>query len=212
MKDDLLWIYVGLTQYIGEFISARSGLRTQDDYREALARVAAHLDSPGRSWRSLEDTAVAAQLLYEASHNWSAWRRSVDFYDEGWLMWLDADVLLRQQSHGQKSLDDFCRRFFGPPDSDPKVVPYTLDDVISALNAVLPYDWRTFFNARVYEINPHPPIGGIEAGGWQVASKRPGKTATPCPATRDGPPDPPFSPGREAVTARAAATRRPAGG
>ncbi len=168
MKDDLLWIYEGLTQYIGEFLSARSGLRTQEDYREALARVAAYLDSPGRSWRSLEDTAVAAQLLYNASHNWSAWRRSVDFYDEGWLIWLDADALIRQQSHGQKSLDDFCRRFYGPPDSSPKVVPYTLDDIIAALNATLPYDWRGFFSARVYEINPHPPLGGIEHGGWQL--------------------------------------------
>jgi len=130
--------------------------------------VAASLDSPGRSWRTLEDTAVAAQLLYEASHNWSAWRRSVDFYDEGWLIWLDADILIRQQSHGQKSLDDFCRRFFGPPDSSPKVVSYALDDVIAALNTVLPYDWRGFFNARVYEINPHPPLGGIEHGGWQL--------------------------------------------
>jgi predicted metalloprotease with PDZ domain len=168
MKGDLLWIYEGLTQYIGEFLSARSGLRTQDDYREALARVAAYLDWPGRSWRSLEDTAVAAQLLYDASHNWVSWRRSVDFYDEGWLIWLDADTLIRQQSHGQKSLDDFCRRFYGAPDSSPKMVPYTLDDVIAALNATLPYDWRGFFNTRVYEINLHPPLGGIERGGWQL--------------------------------------------
>ena len=168
MKGDLLWIYEGLTQYIGEFLSARSGLRTQQDYREALARVAGHLDWPGRSWRSLEDTAVAAQLLYDASRNWEAWRRGVDFYDEGWLIWLDADILIRQQSHGQKSLDDFCRRFYGPPDSSPKLAPYTLDDVIAALNATLPYDWRGFFNTRVYEINPHPPLGGIEHGGWQL--------------------------------------------
>jgi predicted metalloprotease with PDZ domain len=169
MKDDLLWIYEGLTQYIGEFLSARSGLRTQEDYREALARIAAYLDTwPGRSWRSLEDTAVAASLLYDVPHHWESWRRSVDFYDEGWLIWLDADTLIRQQSHGQKSLDDFCRRFYGPPDSNPKVVPYTLDDVITALNATLPYDWRGFFNARVYEINPHAPIGGIERGGWQL--------------------------------------------
>ncbi len=169
MKDDLLWIYEGLTQYIGEFLAARSGLRTQEDYREALARVAAYLDNrPGRSWRSLEDTALAASLLYDAPHNWESWRRSVDFYDEGWLIWLDADTLIRQQSHGQKSLDDFCRRFYGPPDSSPKLVPYTLDDVIAALNATVPYDWRGFFNARVYEINPHAPIGGIERGGWQL--------------------------------------------
>jgi predicted metalloprotease with PDZ domain len=168
MKGDLLWIYEGLTQYIGEFLSARSGLRTPEDYREALARVAGHLDRPGRSWRSLEDTAIAAQLLYDASRNWEAWRRSVDFYDEGWLIWLDADILIRQQSHRQKSLDDFCRSFYGPPDSSPKLAPYTLDDVIAALNATLPYDWRGFFNTRVYEINPHPPLGGIERGGWQL--------------------------------------------
>lgn len=168
MKDDLLWVYEGLTQYIGEFLSARSGLRTPEDYREALARVGAYLDWPGRSWRSLEDTAVAAQLLYDASRNWTGWRRSVDFYDEGWLIWLDADILIRQQSHGQKSLDDFCRRFYGPPDSSPKIVPYTLDDIIAALNATLPYDWRGFFNTRIYEINPHPPLGGIEHGGWQL--------------------------------------------
>ena len=168
MKDDLLWIYEGLTQYIGEFLSARSGLRTEDDYREALARVAAYLDWPGRSWRSLEDTAVAAPLLYDTGRNWTAWRRGVDFYDEGWLIWLDADTLIRQQSHGQKSLDDFCRRFYGPPDSSPKLVPYTLDEVIAALNATLPFDWRGFFNARVYQVNPHPPLGGIERGGWQL--------------------------------------------
>lgn len=168
MKGDLLWIYEGLTQYIGEFLSARSGLRTQEDYREALARVAAYLDWPGRSWRSLEDTAVAAQLLYDASRNWEAWRRGVDFYDEGWLLWLDADILIRQQSHGQKSLDDFCRRFYGAPNSGPKLVSYTLDDVIAALNATLPYDWRGFFNTRVREINPHPPLSGIERGGWEL--------------------------------------------
>jgi predicted metalloprotease with PDZ domain len=168
MKGDLLWIYEGLTQYIGEFLAARSGLRTQEDYREALARVAAYLDWPGRSWRSLEDTAVAAQLLYDSSRNYEGWRRGVDFYDEGWLIWLDADILIREQSHGQKSLDDFCRRFYGPPNSGPKLIPYTLDDIIAVLNATVPYDWRDFFNKRVNEVNPHPPVGGIENGGWRL--------------------------------------------
>src|SRR4029077_20477779 len=122
MKDDLLWIYEGLTQYIGEFLSARSGLRTQEDYRETLARVAAYLDNrPGRSWRSLEDTALAASLLFDAPHNLEAGIRGCDVYDEGWLIGLDADTRIRQQSHGQKSLDDCCRRFYGPRDSSPKL-------------------------------------------------------------------------------------------
>ena len=170
MKDDLLWIYEGLTQYLGETIAARAGLRTADDYREALASVAANLDHvPGRTWRPLEDTAVAAQLLYAVpGRNWEAWRRSVDFYDEGWLLWLDADVVIRQESHGQKSLDDFCRRFYGAPSSEPKVVPYTLDDVVAALNAVQPYDWAGFFRTRVDVTTEHPPLGGIENGGWRL--------------------------------------------
>src|SRR5271170_1683792 len=150
--------------------AARAGLRTPDDYREALAWTAAYLDQwPGRTWRPLADTAVAAPFLYNvSSRNWESWRRSVDFYDEGWLIWLEADILIRRQTQGKKSLDDFCRRFYGPPDSSPKMVPYTLDDLTAALNEVLPYDWRGFFQTRVYQINEHAPLGGIQDGGWRL--------------------------------------------
>jgi len=170
MKDDLLWVYEGLTQYIGEMISARANLRTQEDYRDALGYTAAYLDNwPGRTWRSLEDTAIAAPFLYNVStRNWESLRRSVDFYDESWLIWLEADIVIRRETHGEKSLDDFCRRFHGAPNSSPRVVPYTLDDVIAALNEVSPYDWRGFFQQRVYEIQPHAPIGGITGGGWKL--------------------------------------------
>ena len=170
MKDDLLWVYEGLTQYIGEMISARSGLRTQDDYRETLAWTAAYLDHwPGRTWRPLGDTAVSAQFLYDvSSRNWESWRRGVDFYDESLLIWLEADTIIRQQTQGQKSLDDFCKRFYGAPSTEPKVVPYTLDDVVAAMNAVAPYDWRGFFHARVDELNEHAPMGGIDGGGWKL--------------------------------------------
>ncbi len=170
MKDDLLWMYEGLTQYLGEMTAARAGLRTPEDYREALASTAAYLDqSPGRTWRPLEDTAVAAPFLYNvSSRNWESWRRSVDFYDEGWLIWLETDIVIRRETHGQKSLDDFCRRFYGAPSTPPKVVPYTLDDVVAALNEVLPYDWRGFFHARVEEIQDHAPMGGITGGGWRL--------------------------------------------
>jgi predicted metalloprotease with PDZ domain len=170
MKDDLLWVYEGLTQYLGEMTAARAGLRTTEDYRDALAWTAAYLDQwPGRAWRPLGDTAVAAPFLYNvSSRNWESWRRSVDFYDEGWLIWLDADIVIRHETHGQKSLDDFCRRFYGAPSTPPKVLAYALEDVISALNEVLPYDWRGFFHTRIDEIQDHPPTGGITAGGWRL--------------------------------------------
>ena len=170
MKGTLLWVYEGLTEYLGQMISARAGLRTQDDFREELAATAARLDHwPGRTWRPLGDTAVSAQFLYAvSSRNWSSWRRSVDFYDESALIWLEADVIIRRNSHGQKSLDDFCRKFYGGPAGDPKVIPYTLNDVIAALNDVMPYDWVDFVRTRVDEISAHPPLAGIGSAGWTL--------------------------------------------
>ena len=170
MKGDLLWVYEGLTQYYGEVLSARSGIEADAEYREWLAWTAAYLDDwPGRNWRSLEDTAVSAQLLYMVpGQAWRSWRRWVDFYDESWLMWLDADITIRQLTHGQKSLDDFCRLFHGAPSGPPQLIPYTFDEVVAALNQVAPNDWQKFFHDRLDEITLHPPMGGITGGGWRL--------------------------------------------
>ena len=169
MKGDLLWIYEGLTQYLGSILTARSGLWTAQDYRDNLAWVASYLDTrKGRAWRPLADTAVEAQVLYNSPGYWSDWRRGVDFYDEGLLIWLDADTTIRELTKGKRSLDDFCQAFHGAPSGDPEVKAYTLDDVVAALNQVAPYDWAGFFKARVYEIAPRAPMGGVTRGGWKL--------------------------------------------
>ena len=169
MIGELLWVYEGLTDYLGEILTARCGLWTEEDCRQRLALDAARLDrQPGRTWRPLVDTTVAAQLLYDARKEGSSWRRSVDFYQEGALIWLEADVLIRQQSQGRRSLDDFCKKFYGGPSGPPRVVPYAYDDVVVALNEIAPYDWRQFFKQRVYDIEPRAPLGGIEGAGWRL--------------------------------------------
>ncbi|HEY6867988.1 MAG TPA: hypothetical protein VI792_12070, partial [Candidatus Eisenbacteria bacterium] len=169
MKDDLLWVYEGLTQYLGFVLAGRSGIRTPQQTREFLALAAAALDNtPGRDWRPLIDTAVEAQLLYEAPEQWAAWRRGVDFYDEGLLIWLEADVTIRKLTNGSRSLDDFCKLFHGGTSGPPAVKTYTLDDVVAALNSVARYDWRAFLDARVRALTPRAPMGGIEGAGWKV--------------------------------------------
>ena len=170
MKGDLLWVYEGLTEYLGDVLTARSGLWTDDQYREALANSAAELDNrPGRTWRDLQDTATAAQTLYGASGQWGNWRRSVDYYPEGELLWLQVDTIIRQQSHGKKSLNDFCVRFLGlNGDTGPITVPYTFEDIVSNLNAVQPYDWAGFLTEKLTTKEDHAPLGGIENGGYRL--------------------------------------------
>lgn len=169
MQGELLWVYEGLTEYYGNVLAARSGIWTPEQYRDELANVAANYGHrPGRAWRPLIDTTVAAQLLYNAPGEWEAERRSVDFYDEGWLIWLDADTLIRELTSGKRSLDDFCKRFHGGQTGAPEVRPYTMDDVVNTLNEVAPYDWRAFLNERLWSLSPNAPLGGIERGGWRV--------------------------------------------
>jgi predicted metalloprotease with PDZ domain len=170
MHGEMLWVYEGLTQYLAWILTARSGLRPPEQAREQLADAAAYLDGrPGRAWRPLRDTAVGAQLVFAAPTAGAEARRANDFYNEGLLIWLEADVTLRRLTHGQRSLDDFCRRFYAGKGGEARVVPYDLDDIVAELGAVAEHDWRGFFAARVDVATPHAPLGGVEQGGWRLA-------------------------------------------
>jgi len=169
MQDDLLWVYEGLTEYLGDVLTSRSGLWTPQQYRDELARSAAMLDHrPGRTWRNLQDTADAAALLYYTPKEWDSWRRDVDYYDEGELDWLWVDTIIRQRTGGKKSIDDFCKLFHGAPSTPPTVKTYTFDDVVNTLNQIAPYDWRGFWNERLSSHGPGAPLGGIEGSGWKI--------------------------------------------
>jgi predicted metalloprotease with PDZ domain len=171
MLDEMLWVYEGLTEYLGDVLAVRSGLLTEQEFRDEFARIAAAMDShSAREWRSLRDTTVSAQLLYYQSRAWAArLRRQDDFYQESALLWLEADTLIRRESKGRKSLDDFCKLFYGGPSTPPKVVPYDFDAVIDALTAVQAYDWAGFWRERLDRLRPGAPLEGLQAAGWSLA-------------------------------------------
>jgi predicted metalloprotease with PDZ domain len=169
MKDDLLWVYEGLTEYYGEVLTARAGFWSSQQAREALAHVAAQADHrPGRDWRSLQDTADAAPLLYGAGLDWSNWRRSTDFYQEGELLWLDVDTTLRRLTNDQKSMNDFCRVFYGGPGGEPALMTYTFEDIVATLNSLAPYDWSGFLRKRLDSMAPDTPLESVENSGWKI--------------------------------------------
>jgi predicted metalloprotease with PDZ domain len=169
MKDDLLWVYEGLTEYLGSVLTARSELLTSQQAREALALLVAQYEHrPGRDWRPLQDTADAAPFLYDSTADWANWRRGTDFYEEGELLWLDVDSTLRMITNDKKSIDDFCKIFHGGDTGKPELKTYNFEDVVAALNQVAPYDWTGFLRARLDGVATKTPEESLTNSGWRL--------------------------------------------
>jgi predicted metalloprotease with PDZ domain len=169
MQDSLLWVYEGQTQYWGQVLAARSGLRTRQEALDQLAITAAHYEiQKGRQWRTLQDTTNDEIINPRRPQSWLDWQRFEDYYDEGALIWLDADTWIRERSKGVRSLDDFAHAFFGINDGSFAVVTYTFDDVVKALNAVEPNDWSSFLRQRLDAIGKQVPLDGFRRGGYKL--------------------------------------------
>ena len=170
MDGSLLWVYEGLTEYLGNVLPTRAGLITPDRYRDELAVAVADFDvETGTQWRTLADTAVAAQSLYTAPDPWSSSRRSVNFYTASELLWLNVDCELRARTHGRASLEDFAHRFYAGQSGQPQVKPYVETDVYETLAAVTPADWRAMIRAHLDNTGIDALRQGLASSGWQLA-------------------------------------------
>jgi predicted metalloprotease with PDZ domain len=169
-QTDLLWVYEGMNQYLGDLLSFRTGIRDPKTYPQYLATVYASMDNePGRLTTPLIDTTTAAPWLYEGGGDYSSLRRTAgDFYTEGELVWLDVDTIIRAQTHGKKSLDTFLHLYAGAPNTGPITVTYTRADIEGLLNKVTPYDWHGFFERYVYHVSVHPPTDELARSGWKL--------------------------------------------
>ena len=170
MQTALLWVYEGMNQYLGDLLSFRTGIRKPGDYAEYLAALYANLASePGRNTEPLIDTTTAAPYLYQVDGSYPSIRRTAgDFYAEGELFWLDADTLIREKTHGRKSLDDFLHLYSAPSVTGPITKTYTRAEIERLLNEVVPYDWHAFIEKRVYALAPTPPTDELARTGWRL--------------------------------------------
>ncbi len=169
LQNSLLWVYEGQTQYWGKVLAARSGLHDRQQALDALALVAATYDNRvGREWRALQDTTNDPIISQRRPAPFGSWQRSEDYYEEGQLIWLDADTLIREKTGGRKSLDDFAKAFFGVQDGNYDATPYTFDLVVQTLNGVVENDWATFLRTRLDGHGPGAPLDGLTRGGWRL--------------------------------------------
>lgn len=181
-RFDLLWVYEGLTQHLGSVLQVRSGISTPEEWRENLAWILRHLAAqPGRTWRSVEDTALATWTLRGSSLHHDGLRRGQEYYLEGALFWLEADLIIRRGSGGQRSLDDFCRAFFGRPVEPGASLGFSLDEVLAALEAQQPHDWRGLVRRRIQEPAPALDTAFLTEAGWEAR----GRVLSRLPAVED---------------------------
>ena len=169
MRNSLLWVYEGQTQFWGYVLQARSGLVSKQDTLDQYASIMATYDAqPARTWRDLEDTTNDPIISQRRPKGWTSWQRSEDYYQEGLLVWMDVDSLLREKSGGTKSIDDFARAFFGMRNGDYGELTYTFDDVAATLNGIVPYDWSGYLHQRLTEHASGAPIGGFARNGYRL--------------------------------------------
>ena len=173
MQNTLLWVYEGQTQFWGYVLAARSGVQDKQTVLDMFAAgVAKYVEgTPGRGWRSVEDTTAAPQLARRRPLPYVSLTRSEDYYVEGALVWLEADQIIRRGTGGRKSLDDFAKAFFGMRDGDWGELTYDFDEVAATLNGVYAYDWAGFLKQRLYATNQPAPLAGIEQGGYRLVWK-----------------------------------------
>lgn len=169
MKGELLWVYEGLTDYLGDLLGERSGGISAQHYREEIALDAADMDATtGRAWRSIGDTAISVSM-FRGGGAWANWRRNVDYYPEGNLLWLDVDTTIRKLTNNGKNMRDFMSVYLNKGGGQtPSVVPYDFNEIAADLNQVVKYEWAEFLNDRVNGINPRVNMEGIEQGGYKL--------------------------------------------
>lgn len=169
LVDDLLWVYEGQDQFWGYVLGARSGLFTKTETLDAIAAIAAGLDiRRARAWRDLEDTTYDPIIAARRPKGWVSYQRSEDYYNEGLLIWLETDAMLRAQTGGARGMDDFARVFFSGPEGDFRARGFTFEEVAATLNALSPYDWAGFLTRRVTEKAAGAPLGGLTQGGYRL--------------------------------------------
>jgi predicted metalloprotease with PDZ domain len=169
IRNSLMWVYEGQTQYWGHVLTARAGLWSTENALQALAKVAATYDvRPGGLWRSMADTTEDPVINGRAPLPWPSWQRNEDYYSEGQLLWLAIDTLIRELSGERRSLDDFARAFFGIDDGSMKTRTYTFDDVVETLNSVVEHDWTGLLTSELRSREPGAPLQGLKRGGYRL--------------------------------------------
>ena len=178
-RDSMLWMFEGLTSYRANVLSFRAGFHKPDEIADQFSDLAAFTTlDVAAEWRPLSDVGNDAVILGRRQGSWPSWQRNMfDAYNSGHVIWLEADAIIRQQSGGKRSLDDFAKDFFSGDDAGDVTRTFTFDDMVASLQRVQPYDWQGFFRKRLDDYGQGSLVKSIDQAGYELTGDCRTKTA-----------------------------------
>lgn len=103
-----LWFAEGVTSTVSSYALVRTGIWSKQEFLQDLSQQITELESrPAEQWQSAEQSSLDAWLEKYALYNQP--QRSVSYYTKGQVLGLLLDIVLRDRTDNQRSLDDLLR-------------------------------------------------------------------------------------------------------
>lgn len=108
MYTRALWFAEGVTNTYGSYALVRSGIWNHQDFYEDLSAQITELETrPAERWQSAEQSSLDAWLEKYALYNQP--QRSISYYTKGQVLGVLLDIVMRDRTENQHSLDDLLR-------------------------------------------------------------------------------------------------------
>jgi predicted metalloprotease with PDZ domain len=103
-----LWFAEGVTNTFSSYALVRTGIWSKQDFLQDLSQQITELESrPAERWQSAEQSSLDAWLEKYALYNQP--QSSVSYYTKGQVLGFLLDIVLRDRTDNQRSLDDLLR-------------------------------------------------------------------------------------------------------
>jgi predicted metalloprotease with PDZ domain len=168
MYTRALWFAEGVTNTYGSYALVRTGLWNRQEFYTDLSRQISDLEvRPAEQWQSAEQSSLDAWLEKYALYNQPA--RSVSYYQKGQVLGVLLDILIRDRTDNQKSLDDVMRTMNADFAKEGKFYRDSLDIRLSA-EKVTGGSLEDFFNKYIGGAEPLPYASVLSLSGLELHS------------------------------------------
>jgi len=169
MYTRALWFAEGVTNTYGSYTLVRSGIWNKHEFYQDLAAQITELEvRPAEQWQSAEQSSLDAWLEKYALYNQP--QRSVSYYTKGQVLGVLLDILIRDRTDNQRSLDDVLRAMNQTFAKEGKFYRDSLDVRLTA-EKITGGSLEDFFSKYVSGVQPLPYTDLFSQAGLALQEK-----------------------------------------